>query len=479
MAGFIEGVDRSQTALFPDRLEDWIGEDSLVRVVDLFVDELDLPGLGFGRSAPARTGRPGYHPAVLLKLFIYGYLNRVPSSRGLEREAGRNVEVMWLTGRLMPDHKTIADFRRDNSAGIRKSCAQFVELCRQIGTLKGDCVAIDGSKFKAVNNRDRNFTKGKIASRLAHLEADVEHYITEMVRIDRQEEGEAREVKVAHLARRYGRIRQEIARLKAMDKALADAPDGQISLTDPNARAMATSARHSGIVGYNVQSAVDTETHIIVAHEVTNQGFDRDQLSPMATAAKDALGRADLRAIADKGYFSRPEILACHEAGITTTVPRAATSGNAAKGMYVKADFTYDAGRDVYVCPAGEELIYRYTTEERGVQVRRYWINQCQTCPLRSKCTTGTERRISRWEREHLIDGMGSRLGSDPDPMTLRRCTVEHPFGTIKAWMGATHFLTRRLKNVRSEMALNVLAYNIKRMINLIGIRRLMQAIPG
>ena len=340
-------------------------------------------------------------------------------------------------------------------------------------------MAIDGSKFKAVNNRDKNFTKGKIASRIAHLEADVERYITEMVRIDRQEEGEARVEKVEHLSRRYGRIRQEIARLKEMDKALADAPDGQISLTDPDARSMATSARHSGMVGYNVQSAVDTETHLIVAHEVTNQGFDREQLSPMATAAKEALARDDLHAVADKGYFSGTEILACHEAGITTTVPRPATSGNAAKGMYVKADFAYDADRDVYVCPAGEDLTYRYITEERGIQIRRYWINECKTCPLRINCTTGTERRISRWEHEHLVDDMFDRLDRDPDYMTLRRCTVEHPFGTIKAWMGSTHFLTRRLKNVRSEMALNVLAYNIKRMVALIGVSGLMRAMQG
>ena len=479
MAGFIEGVNRDQTTLFPERLEDWIVEDHLVRVVDLFVDDLDLASLGFQRHTAARTGRPGYHPAVLLKLFIYGYLNRIPSNRRLEREAGRNVEVMWLTGKLVPDHKTIAEFRCKNGGAIRKTCAQFVELCRRIGVLKGDCVAIDGSKFKAVNNRDRNFTTGKIASRLAHLEADVESYINEMVRINRQEEGEARVEKVRHLARRYGRIRQEIARLKAMDRALANTPDGQISLTDPDARAMATSARHSGMVGYNVQSAVDTETHIIVTHEVTNQGFDRDQLSPMAIAAKDALQCDDLHAIADKGYFSGPEILACHEAGITTTVPRPATSGNAAKGMYVKADFAYDAERDVYVCPAGEELIYRYTREERGLHVRRYWINECQTCPVQRGCTNGTERRITRWEHEDLVDAARERLGRDPDPMTLRRCTVEHPFGTIKAWMGHTHFLTRRLKNVRSEMALNVLAYNIKRMVSLIGIRGLMAAIPG
>lgn len=244
-------MDRDQVTLFPDRVEDWIDEDSLVRVVDLFVDELDLADLGFARTSHARTGRPGYHPSVLLKLFIYGYLNRVPSSRALEREAGRNVEVMWLMGRLIPDHKTIAEFRRDNGAAIRKTCAGFVQICRQIGVLKGDCVAIDGSRFKAVNNRDKTFTKGKIAIRIAHLEAGIDRYLKEMVRIDRQDKGEAREEKIANLAQRYGRIRQEIERLQEMDQALNDAPDGQISLTDADARAMATSARGSGLIGYN------------------------------------------------------------------------------------------------------------------------------------------------------------------------------------------------------------------------------------
>lgn len=479
MAGFIEGIDRDQSTLFPERLEDWVGEDHLVRVVDLFVEELDLPGLGFERTTAARTGRPGYHPAVLLKLFVYGYLNRVPSSRRLEREAGRNVELMWLTGRLVPDHKTIADFRRDNGPAIRRTCAQFVELCRRIGVLKGDCVAIDGSKFKAVNNRDRNFTKGKIASRIAHLEASVERYIDEMVRIDRQEEGEARAEKVDNLGQRYGRIRREIERLKAMDRALEDAPDGQISLTDPDARAMATSAKGSGLVGYNVQAAVDVESHLIVTHDATNECHDRDQLSPMAKEAKTVLEREDMSAIADKGYFSGREILACHEAGITTTVPRSATSGNRVKGMYVKDDFAYDPAADIYRCPAGETLTYRYTTEEEGLQLRRYWTGACRDCPIKSRCTTGKERRISRWEHEHLVDDMRDRISRDPGLMALRRSTVEHPFGTIKAWMGATHFQMRRLKNVRTELALHVLAYNIKRMISLVGVRRLLAAIPS
>jgi transposase len=479
MSGYIEGTDRGQMTLFPDRLEDWIGEDNPVRVVDLFVDEIDLLELGFGRTVPAATGRPGYHPSVLLKLFIYGYLNRVPSSRALEREAGRNVEVMWLTGRLAPDHKTIADFRRDNGPAIRKTCARFVELCRRIGVLKGDCVAIDGSKFKAVNNRDKNFTKGKIASRIAHLEASIDRYLKEMVRIDQQEAGEARTEKIANLAQRSDRIRQEILRLQDMDRALKEAPDSQISLTDPDARSMATSARGSGFVGYNVQAAADAETHLIVTHDVINDGHDREQLSPMAKEAKAALGCDEMRVLADKGYFSGREILACHKEGITTTLPRPETSGNRKKDMYVKADFAYDADADIYRCPAGERLTYRYTTEEKGLVVRRYWASVCQTCPLKARCTTGKERRITRWEHEHLVEAMHDRMSRDPALMGLRRSTVEHLFGTIKTWMGATHFRMRTLKNVRTEMAFHVLAYNIKRMINLIGVRGLLAAIPA
>lgn len=378
MARFIEGADRDQVTLFPDRLEDWIDEDHLVRVIDLFVDEIDLSEVGFVRAVPASTGRPGYHPSCLLKLFIYGYLNRVSSSRGLEREAGRNVEVMWLTGRLVPDHKTIADFRRDNGPGIRRTCAQFVELCRRIGVVKGECVAIDGSKFKAVNNRDKNFIKGKIASRIAHLEAGIQRFLEEGVRIDRQEEGEAHAQKIANLAQRYGRIRKAIERLQNIDQALKESSERQISLTDPDARAMATSAKGSGFVGYNAQAAVDTETHLIVAHDVINKGHDRDQLAPMAKQAKAALERDEISVVADKGYFSGRELLTCHQNGITTTVPRPETSGNQTKGMFVKADFAYDAKADVYCCPADEVLTYRYTTEEAGLVLRRYWTSVCQ-----------------------------------------------------------------------------------------------------
>jgi transposase len=477
MSGYIEGADREQVTLFPERLEDWIGEDHPVRVIDVFVDALNLSDAGFDRTTPSRTGRPGYHPSILLKLFIYGYMNRVASSRRLEREAGRNVEVMWLTGRLVPDHKTIADFRKDNGPAIRKSCARFVELCRRIGVLAAGTVAIDGSKMKAVNHRDRNFTSGKVKLRIEHLERSASRYLEEMERTDRQEQSEATLRKVDRLKEKLARVRQEVRRLEGIARRLRETPDGQISLTDPDARSMATYGKGTGLVGYNVQTAVDTETHLIVAHEVTNVVHDRAQLAPTAKAAKAVLNAEELNVIADRGYFNSAELLACDEAGITPTVPRPETSGNRKKGMFVKADFIYDAATDTYACPAGKVLTYRYTREEKGLMHRRYWQNDCQFCPLRTRCTTGKERRITRWEHEHLIEAIYARMDANPDLMRLRRCTVEHPFGTIKAWMGATHFQMRKLKNVSTEMALHVLAYNIKRVINMIGARALLKAI--
>lgn len=479
MSGYIEGVDRAQVALFPERLEDWIVEDHPVRVIDAFVDALDLSTAGFQRTAPAQTGRPGYHPSVLLKLFIYGYMNRIGSSRRLEREAGRNVEVMWLTGRLVPDHKTIADFRKDNGPAIRKTCARFVELCRQIGVLAAGTVAIDGSKMKGVNHRDRNFTSGKVKLRIEHLERSASRYLEEMERTDRQEQCQATLRKVDRLKEKLDRVRQEVRRLEGIARRLKDTPDGQISLTDPDARSMATYGKGTGLVGYNVQTAVDAETHLIVAHEVTNVVHDRAQLAPMAKAAKAVLNVEELDVVADRGYFSSIELLACDEAGITPTVPRPETSGNRKKGMFVKADFFYDAATDTYTCPAGRTLTYRYTREENGLMHRRYWQNDCQFCRLRTRCTTGKERRITRWEHEHLIEAIYARMDENPELMRIRRCTVEHPFGTIKAWMGATHFQMRRLRNVSTEMALHVLAYNIKRVINMIGAGSLLKAIAA
>ncbi len=477
MKRFIEGVERGQGTLFPEHLEDWIDEDNPVRVIDVFVEELDLGGLGFDRVQPEATGRPSYHPSVLLKLYIYGYLNRVQSSRRLEREAGRNVEVMWLTGRLAPDHKTIADFRKDNGTAITKVCAQFVELCRQIGLLSVASVAIDGSKFKAVNNRDRNFTKAKMERRKEQIAKSVTRYLDQLDSADRQEPSEARSMKTTRLTEKITKLREEMARLKVLEEQMLASPDEQISLTDPDSRSMATSGRGSGVVGYNVQAAVDTEHHLIVAHEVINKGSDRAQLAAMAKKTKEALRADKLDVVADRGTFNSNEILACDQAAITVTLPKPMTSRSKAQGRFGKEDFRYLSDDDVYICPAGQRMIYRYKREQDGLMLRYYWPSVCPTCPIKDQCTTGKERRLSRWEHEDVLETVQRRLDENPQAMRQRRETVEHPFGTIKAWMGATHFLMKRLRNVRTEMALSVLAYNLTRVMNIIGIRPLMAAI--
>ena len=477
MKRFVEGTDREQSTLFPECLEDWIDENNPVRVIDVFVDELDLAELGFDGVAPETTGRPGYHPSVLLKLYIYGYLNRVQSSRRLEREALRNVEVMWLTGRLAPDHKTIADFRKDNGGAIRQVCARFIELCRAMGLLTEASVAIDGSKFKAVNNRDKNFTRAKMDRRMAQIEESVARYLQQLDTADRQEPSEALQTKTSRLKDKIAKLKQQMQHLKELRVQMLAAPDQQISLTDPDSRSMATSGRGSGVVGYNVQVAVETKHHLIIAHEVINEGSDRAQLSPMAKAAKAVLAVEKLDAVADRGYFSGEEILACDNAGVTVTLPKPMTSGMMARGRFGKQDFRYVADEDVYICPAGETLPYRYTNEEDGLILRRYWTNTCQSCPIKKNCTSGKERRITRWEHEHVLEAVQRRLDEHPEKMRQRRETVEHPFGTIKTRMGATHFLMKTLPRVASEMALHVLAYNMTRVMSIIGVRPLTAAI--
>jgi len=476
MKRFVEGADRGQSTLFPECLEDWIHEDNPVRVIDVFIEELDLAELGFDGVDAEATGRPSYHPSVLPKLYIYGYLNRVQSSRRLEREAGRNVEVMWLTGRLVPDHKTIADFRKDNGRAIRQVCAQFVVLCRTIGLFAEVSIAIDGSKFKAVNNRDKNFTRAKMERRMAQIEESVARYLQQLDTADRQEPSEALKAKVGRLKDKIEKLREDMKRLRAIEARMLATPDQQISLTDPDARSMATSGRGSGVVGYNVQVAVEAKHHLIITHQVTNVGTDRSQLSSVAKEAKTALGADTLDAVADRGYFNGEEILACDEAGITVTLPKPMTSNSKAEGRFGKQDFRYVAAEDVYICPAGERLAYHYTNEEKGLVLHRYWTNACQRCVIKHSCTTGKQRRITRWEHEHVLEAVQRRLDEHPEKMRQRRETVEHPFGTIKDRMGATHFLMKTLPRVSAEMALHVLAYNLTRVMNIMGVQPLMAA---
>ena len=475
MKRFIEGESRSQLTLMPDCLEDYIGTDNSVRVIDAFVEALDLSEMGFDASAAA-TGRPGYHPALLLKIYIYGYLNRIQSSRRLERESGRNVELMWLTGRLSPDFKTIADFRRDNGKGIRNVCRRFIALCRQLNLFSEAIVAIDGSKFKAVNNRDKNFTPHKLAQRMKQIDESIERYLQELDTADRTQSADAGQ-RGQHIQGKLAKLRQQMDYLREIEEQLKQQPDEQLSLTDPDARSMATSGRGTGMVGYNVQASVDTKHHLIVAHEVTNEGYDRRQLSNMALKSREAIRTEQLDVLADRGYFKGPEILKCVEAGITPWVPKTMTSDNKAKGLFDKRDFIYVEVDDAYRCPAGERLPRRHSSIEHEMLIHSYYTTNCQRCELKPQCTTSKERRVRRWEHEGVLDAMQHRLNITPGKMKQRRCTVEHVFGTLKFWMGSAHFLMKRLKNVGTEMSLHVLSYNLRRVINLMGAEGLMLAI--
>jgi hypothetical protein len=379
----------------------------------------------------------------------------------------------------VPDHKTIADFRKDNGTAIRKVCAHFIALCRTVGLLTQPSVAIDGSKFKAVNNRDRNFTRAKMERRMAQIEASVARYLQQLDTADRQEPSEALKTKTSRLKEKIEKLKEQMRCLEILKVEMLATPDQQISLTDPDARSMATSGRGSGVVGYNVQIAVEAKHHLIVTHEVTNDGSDRSQLSHVAKETKAMLDVDKLDAVADRGYFDSEEILACENAGITVTLPKPMTSNSKAQGRFGKQDFRYLAEEDVYICPAGEKLAYRYTTEENGLVLRRYWTNACQSCAIKQSCTTGKERRIARWEHEHVLEAVQRRLDEHPEKMRLRRETVEHPFGTIKARMGATHFLMKTLPKVATEMALHVLAYNLTRVMNIMGVRPLMAAMTA
>ncbi|QYD68773.1 IS1182 family transposase [Paraburkholderia edwinii] len=477
MGRFVEGADRNQVTLLPECLDDFIAEDNPIRIVDAFVEELELASLGFEGATPATTGRPSYHPTVLLKIYIYGYLNRVQSSRRLERECQRNVELMWLTGRLAPDFKTIAEFRRSNGEGIRNVCRRFVMICRDLKLFTQAVVAIDSSKFKAVNSRDQNFTPNKIERRQEQIEQSIQRYLDALETADRTQPPEV-EAKTDRLREKIQTLREQMRDLDRAATLLNNLPEKQVSLTDPDSRSMISQAKGTGVVGYNVQVAVDSRHHLIVTHEVTNIGSDRAQLSPMAKAARDAMGKKKIKALADRGYFSAPEIKACDDVGIAALVPKTQTSSAKADGRFDRADFIYIAKDDQYLCPAGQRAIYRFSSVERSNQMtlRTYWSSACPRCPMKSQCTPADYRRIRRWEHEAVLEAMQYRLDRQLDAMTIRRRTVEHVFGTIKHWMGSTHFQMRGLGHVATEMSLHVLTYNFKRIIRILGFAKAMRA---
>jgi transposase len=468
------GLDRTQTLLFPERLEDYIAAENPVRFLDAFVASLDLHALGFAKARCADTGRPPYDPAALLKLYLYGYLHRVRSSRLLEAECQRNVEVLWLLGKLTPDFKTIADFRKDNLKPLRAVARQFTLLCRKLELFGGELLAIDGSKFAAVNARDQNFNAGKLQELIARADARLCEYLQQLDTADSAGPDGAGltkdelAAKIAALQEKQDWHRELLAQLDDEQK--------QVSVTDPDTRKMP--AAQGMIVGYNAQMAVDARHKLIAAADVTNDVTDFQQLANVALEAKANLELKRAEVVADAGYYNAAEVGRCVEKNITPYIPKADTSANTARGLYGKSQFKYDAAKDVYVCPAGAELTYRFSTYELGRGLRYYRASGCKSCALKSRCTRNkANRTITREENEHLMEAMAARMKAHPEKFKLRKTLAEHPFGTIKRWFGYTHFLLKGLAKVQCEWSLTTLAYNLKRVLNLVSFKKLMAAV--
>jgi transposase len=473
----IAGHERSQTLLLPESLDDYVGPENSVRFIEAFVDGLDLTAAGFARVTPKVTGRPGYAPTDLLKLYIYGYLNRVRSSRRLEAETHRNIEVIWLLRHLKPDYKTIADFRRDNRRAFRPVFRQFVLLCRQLDLFGRELLAVDGTRIKAVNNKDRNFTRASLTKFIELADAKLDDYLQ---RLDQADAAESKTggSRVENLAEKIAAIRERRTRCKDMLAQLDRTGEDQISLTDPDSRAMAAHTRVA--VGYNVQVAVDTKHKLIVEQQVSNQVVDMGLLTQTAEAAKEVLGVETIDAVADKGYFKIEDIEACEKAGIVPYVPRPQRGPSVKAGLFRKDEFRYDAVSDSYVCPAGQHF-YPYSSSLLRSLKKTNYANKlaCDDCEIRSQCTGGKFRMVSRLENEVVLDRMAARLAKRPGVLDQRRETVEHPFGTIKQWMNQGAFLMRGLEKVRAEFSLTALAYNLRRVLNIVGFAQLMAAVAA
>jgi transposase len=476
---YVEGVARNQIILFPEKIDDYIREDNTVQFVDAFVDVLDLGALGFKRAQPQEIGRPPYDPGDMLKLYLWGYLNRIRSSRSLERESHSNLEVMWLIKKLTPDFKTIADFRKDNKEAIKKVCKEFILLCKRLELFGGELVAIDSSKFRAVNCKKRNFNKAKLEHRIREIEKAVDEYFKELEDNDNKE-ASAEAVKAEELKARIQWLKEKGEEYKALLKRLIKSGESQISLTDPDSRAMMNNQRVE--VCYNVQATVDSKHKLILDHEVTNEGTDYNYLGKMAQRAKDILGAEKLEVLADKGYYDAEQIKECVAQGIIPYIPEKESHKYAGKDLpqspFSESKFRYEEEKDCYICPGGSELTFRRKREQNGRVMKIYQGEDCQGCTLRAQCTTHLRgRTISRWEYKEILEDMRQRVANNRHKVKIRQWLSEHPFGTMKRGFNQGYLLLKGLAKVEAEISLTILSYNVKRTINILGLRALISAL--
>jgi transposase len=469
-----EGIEREQAYLLPPSIEEYVSAENPVRAIDTYVDHVDIGSMGFKNASGELTaGQPAYDPKTLLKLYVYGYLHRIKSSRLLEAECQRNLEVIWLLKGLRPGYKTIANFRKDNGEPIKQVNRDFVQLCKELDLFRGELVGIDGSFFRGNVGKGSIYTAKRLEHGLARIEKDIAHYLKEMNRAD-QQEGDGARQNDPELGKKLAALRARQKKYQGLQDQLEASGESQIAEVDSDARLLSKGGGTTA--GYNVQTVIDTQHHLMVTQEVTQDGNDQQQLSPMALAAKAELGVDHLEVTADHGYYSAEQIRSCEQNGITPYVPEPDKQAQARRaGRFTRDEFHYEAETNRYCCPAGQVLPYVRTQEKGG---KKIWIYQpeaslCQNCPLKSQCLPKKTpfRSLARWEHEEVIEAHRARMAKSGEEKKRQRCALcEHPFGTLKLWCGWTHFMTRGLEKVRAEMSLLMLCYNFKRVLNIMGL---------
>jgi len=470
---YIKGTDRDQVILFPEAVDDYIDENNTVKFVDVFVDSLDLVKLGFKHSELQATGRPPYNPADMLKLYIYGYLNRIRSSRRLEKEAGRNLELIWLLKQLAPDFKTIANFRKDNAKALRSVFREFTLLCKNLDLFGAELIAVDGSKFRAQNAKKKSFNKDKLSRTIRDIDKKISDYMDDLDEND-ESESQIKKPSAKELQEKIDGLKNRRTEYKRILADLEASGNTGVSLTDPDSRLMMSNQKVE--VCYNVQMSVDSKYKLIVDFEMSDSPADQGQLSNMAKRAKEILDADNLEVLADKGYYDPKDIKDCMDSGITPTVPRPRTNRRKAGGLFAKAEFTYDSLQDCHICPAGQNLTLQTHARAYGKNMRRYQTDACKDCRLKQQCTKASRRTIERWEHEHLLEEMQVRVEADKEKYRLRQHLSEHPFGTLKRGFDQGYLLLKRFQKVRGEFSLSALAYNIKRAIKIVGVQGLIEA---
>lgn len=478
---YITGIDRNQAQMFPDYLDDYIDGENPVRVIEAFTDALDIKKYQFTKSNPAGPGAPSFNPKDLLKLYIYGYMNSLRSSRKLEKATYNNIEVIWLMSKLHPDFKTIADFRKENKNQLKEIFKEFNLLCKDWGLFGGELVAVDGTKFRADNSKKNNYNKKKIDRQLKYIDEKIEEYLEALENGDKEPDAKPKYT-VEELKGKIEELEKRKAFYDNLENELKKSEDNEISTTDPDARMMDN--KKNGLeVNYNVQTAVDGKNSLILAVDVTNKPSDQGHLNDMAQAAKETLGlgaKETLEVAADKGYYQAEDLKKCNENGTVTYVTHQTYSNATGNPEYYSDKFKYNSEEDIYICPQGKKL-YRAkhkTNDPERIKYKNY--KACSKCPNKDLCTKSSKGRIiNRSKDQDFLDIVDARTEQNMDKYLKRQMIVEHPFGTVKRSMNAGYFLTRGLESVRAEADLTFLAYNIKRVINILGVKAIISRIEA